>query len=234
MRARAVVRFCFLVLAISIPTFVFGQFQQPTDEELKMTADPKAPGAAAVYLNYEDITDDQLHYETVYARIKVLQEKGKELATVQIAFERGSHKVVDIKGRTIHPDGTIIPLAGKPEELLVTKKSESQESRRFLRTPILDTEVDKRVFNLPSVEVGSIIEYSYQINTDDHYYSSPYWEVQRPYFIHHARFVFRPWKGFLQGSENVTSNHLVDPATGALDDTLLWTATLPPRVAHQK
>jgi hypothetical protein len=70
---------CFLP---SRPALVRAQFQQPTDEELKMTADPKAPGAAAVYLNVEEITNDQLHYHSFYARIKVLTEKGKELATV--------------------------------------------------------------------------------------------------------------------------------------------------------
>jgi hypothetical protein len=43
------------------------QFQQPTDEELKMTADPKAPGAAAVYLNLEEITNDPLHYKSFSA-----------------------------------------------------------------------------------------------------------------------------------------------------------------------
>src|ERR1035437_8273451 len=136
MRAPIVLRFSLLFLAISVPTFVFAQFQQPTSEELKMTSDPKAPGAAAVYLNYEDITNDDLHFHTYYARIKVLQEKGKELATVQPAFGKRLNKVVAIKGRTIHSDGTIIPLTGSPEELLIVKKGEDQ--------------VDKKVFNLPS------------------------------------------------------------------------------------
>jgi hypothetical protein len=42
-----------LLLAVVSPAAVQAQFKQPTDEELKMTADPKAPGAAAVYLNIE-------------------------------------------------------------------------------------------------------------------------------------------------------------------------------------
>jgi len=42
-----------------------------------MTADPKAPGAAAVYLNIDEVSDDQLHYYSKYVRIKVLQDKGK-------------------------------------------------------------------------------------------------------------------------------------------------------------
>jgi hypothetical protein len=66
------------------------QFQQPTDEELKMTADAKYPGAAAVYLNIEEIANDPLHYESFYARIKVLTEKGKELATVEVPYFKGN------------------------------------------------------------------------------------------------------------------------------------------------
>ena len=61
-----------LFLAIVSPVLVRAQFQQPTNEELKMTADPKFPGAAAVYLDVEEIADDPLHYQSFYARIKVL------------------------------------------------------------------------------------------------------------------------------------------------------------------
>jgi hypothetical protein len=46
-----------LAVAAACPLLLHAQFQEPTAEELKMTADPKAPGAAAVYLNYEDVTD---------------------------------------------------------------------------------------------------------------------------------------------------------------------------------
>ena len=86
-----------------------------------MTADPKAPGAAAVYLNIEEIANDPIHFQSVYIRIKVLQEKGKELATVELPYMSGSTKITDIKARTIHSDGTVIPLNGKPEDLLSTK-----------------------------------------------------------------------------------------------------------------
>ena len=51
-----------LFLAAVSPAVVSAQFQQPTPEELKMTDDPKAPGATAVYLNIEEVTDDPLHH----------------------------------------------------------------------------------------------------------------------------------------------------------------------------
>ena len=182
MPSRTSVRFLLCLLALSFTSTAFAQFKDPTPEELKMTSDPKAPGAAAVYLDFDDHADDQFNFRSVYARIKILQEKGKELATVEVMFSKRWRSIVDIKGRTIHPDGTIVPLTGKPDELLVVKKGFGQ--------------VDKKVFNLPSVEVGSIIEYSYQINTDDRIASLPDWTVQRPYFVHHARYFFRPYKNF--------------------------------------
>jgi hypothetical protein len=37
------------------------QWTAPTAEELSMTSQPEVPGAAAVYLFKEEITDDKLH-----------------------------------------------------------------------------------------------------------------------------------------------------------------------------
>ena len=126
-----------LLCAAVSPVLLCAQFQQPTNEELKMTSDPKAPGADAVYLDIEEIANDPMHYQSTYARIKVLTEKGKELATVELPYLKGSFKVADIKGRTIHPDGTVIPLTVKPEDLMVAKTGETQ--------------IGKKVFSLPSV-----------------------------------------------------------------------------------
>src|ERR1035441_5637494 len=109
MRTHVSVRLALLFLAIAAPTLVRAQFQPPTHEELKMTSDPKAPGAAAVYLYREETTDDHMHFHSYYERIKVLTEKGKELATIHIPYEHRTFKVADIKGRTIHADGTVIP-----------------------------------------------------------------------------------------------------------------------------
>ncbi len=201
MRVSVFVRHLPLLFAITSPTLLLAQFQQPTDEELKMTADPKAPGAAAVYLNIEEVANDPLHYQSVYVRIKVLQEKGKELATVEIPYWSTNFKIEDIKARTIHSDGTVIPLVGKPEDLLLSK-TVSGHGDTF--------QVNSKVFNLPSVEVGSILEYRYELRYDDNHFSSPNWEIQRPYFVHHATYSFIPFKAFLPGVDNATSRYLID------------------------
>jgi hypothetical protein len=200
----------FLASTISIPAMA--QFQQPTADELKMTADPKAPGVAAVYFNIEEIADDPLHVQSYYARIKVLTEKGKSLATVELPYLKGSFKISDIKGRTIHSDGTIIPLADKPDDLLISKSG--------------DREIGRKVFTLPSVEVGSILEYRYRLTYEDNIYSSPEWEIQQDYPVRKAHYEFTPFKAFLPGTMNQTSMFLQDENGDTLN-SLLWWGKLP-------
>ena len=206
-----------LLLAAVSPAVVYAQFQPPAPEELKMTADPKAPGADAVYFNIDEIANDPMHYQSYSARIKVLTEKGKELATVELPYLKGNTKISDIKGRTIHADGTIYPLTVKPEDLMVTKTGERQ--------------VGKKVFTLPNVEVGSILEYRYDLRYDDNEFSSPQWEIQRPYFVHAAHYSFTPFKEFMPDGtpDRGTSLYLVDER-GREVHSLIWWSHLPPGV----
>ncbi len=141
-----------------------------------MTADPKAPGAAAVILSYEEKEDDNLHYQSYYMRIKVLTEKGKDAATIRVPYERGFSKVTDIRGRTIHPDGTVVELTATPADLM------SEKTRNF--------QINTVVFTLPDVQVGSILEYRLEIRYDENWVWSPYWHVQREYFVHSAKYTY--------------------------------------------
>jgi transglutaminase-like putative cysteine protease len=222
MRKTIILRGAVLLLAAVSPVLLCAQFQQPTTDELKMTSDPKAPGASAVYLNIEETANDPLHYESIYARIKVLSEKGKELATVSLPYLKHSYKITEIKGRTIHSDGTVIPLTVKPEDLMMSKTA----------TKTGEIEIQKKVFTLPSVEVGSILEYRYDLNYDDNTFSSPTWEIQRPYFVHKAHYQFTPFKKFMPtGTPGTdTSMELVD-SRGHVAHSLIWWHRLPPGVA---
>lgn len=197
MRTRLVLLLLLCAFPITFPTALHGQFQSPTKEELEMTSDPSAPGADAVYFYREEKTDDNLHFHSYYVRIKVLAEKGKELATVRIPYERRSFKVTDVAGRTIHRDGTIVPLTTKPSDLTDVKTR--------------DFQVNSVVFTLPSVEVGSILEYRLQERYDDDTVSSPNWEIQQPYFVHQAHYVFQPLKDLEQitSSNGEAGSHLM-------------------------
>ena len=163
-----------LFLVLATPVLLRAQFQQPTDEELKMTADPKAPGAAAVYLNVSEISDRDLDFQSYYARIKVLTEKGKELATVELPYRKHMYDVADIKARTIQPDGTVVPLVGKPADLLKSKSKDYQSGRK--------------VFTLPSVQVGSILEYYFELRYNSNWVPIPYWEIQFPYLVRKSHY----------------------------------------------
>lgn len=199
--------FLLCCLALAVPTTLRAQFPEPTKEELQMTSDPKAPGADAVYFYREETTDDNLHYHSLYARIKVLTEKGKELATVRVPYEHGDFKVTDIKGRTIHTDGTIVPLTAKPSDLMDVKTKYFQ--------------LNTMVFTLPSVEVGSILEYKLQIRYDDSTVSSPDWEVQQPYFVHKAHYAFLPARGggyVLMNKRGEALNRIMFGSTGGIGD----------------
>jgi len=201
--------FSLCCLLLVVPSVLQAQFPAPTKEELGMTSDPKAPGADAVYLYREETTDDNLHYHAIYARIKVLTEKGKELATVRIPYERHSFKVSDIKGRTIHSDGTVIPLTTKPSDLMDVKTK--------------DIQINTMVFTLPSVEVGSILEYKLQIRYDDNIVSSPDWDVQQPYFVHKAHYAFLPARdnGYvITNSRGEALSRLMYSSTGGIGDKI--------------
>jgi hypothetical protein len=203
-----------LFLAAVSPAVVYAQFQPPTPEELKMTSDPKAPGADAVYLNIEEIANDPLHFQSYYARIKVLTEKGKELATITLPYLKGNTKIAEIKGRTIHSDGTVVPLTVKPEDLMVAKAGEFQ--------------IGQKVFTLPSVEVGSILEYRYDLRYDDNEFSSPQWEIQGTHFIHAAHYSFTPFKAFMpQGTPGTDTSIILTDSRGRVAHTLTWSGRVP-------
>ncbi len=198
MKNRVLQTAVLLLLGFAFSAVAHAQFQEPTKQELQMTSDPMAPGAAAVYLYREEKTDDNLHYHSYYERIKVLTEKGKELATVRIPYEHGTFKITNIEGRTIHSDGTIIPLTTKPSDLMDFKSG--------------STQVNTMVFTLPSVEVGSILEYRLQLRYDDSVVSSPSWAIQQPYFVHKAHYFFSPnHKGniYITNKRGDTLNHLM-------------------------
>lgn len=229
MRVHVLLYVILAVMATAAPEAARAQkFQEPTREELQMTSDPMAPGAPAVFLDREETTDNANHFISEYARIKVLTELGEEWATVEVPYSGGGAPPI-IEGRTIHPDGTVIPLAGKGEDVLVTKSFRNH--------------VNARVFNLPSVEVGSILEYRWTLPMGEGQVagvtndmqgfmdsalasSIPYWNVQQKIFIHKEHFYYNPL-GDLE--KNVIGNQSITHynSEGEIASYLLYSARLP-------
>ena len=176
---RRVLLLCLALLPCT--AFGFADWQQPTPDELKMTSDPLAPDSPAVYLFREEKVADDLHMHSTYARIKILTEKGKEMfSDIEIPYEGRNFSVSDIQGRTIHADGTVIPFTGKPMDKLVVKTAKYK--------------VMEKVFSMPDVQVGSIIEYRWELRYDDNYFTPPEWYIQQPVFVHKAHYHFMPTK----------------------------------------
>jgi hypothetical protein len=180
--ALACCRWACALLLLASASFAFAQFQAATAEELKMTSDPKAPGADAVFLYREETDLGRDSTEVYYVRIKVLMEKGKEMATVHWPYVHGYTKIQKIEGRTIHADGTIFPLSVKPEDLVEVKGKGVQ--------------LNSVVFTLPNVEVGSILEYRLKLQ-NQYGWETPTWEVQQDHFVHRAHYFYDPSYGGL-------------------------------------
>ena len=145
-----------------------------TPEELKMTAEPKAPGALAIYLYRQVDRDDTEFREYNYARIKILSEEGRKYADVEIPFLKGVGNIKGIQARTIHSDGSIAHFDGKVYERMIVKA----KGIKFLA----------KTFTMPDVQPGSIIEYRYTRTNPDGYISDSRWLLSEELFTKHAKF----------------------------------------------
>jgi hypothetical protein len=178
----------------------------PSHEELAMTSLPEVPGAPAVYLYKEQTTDDERHTFAFYTRLKVLTEGGKEYANVELPYvsDVTGTSIDNVEGRTIQPDGSIVPFTGKPYQKLIVRGAGFKERAV--------------VFTLPAVQVGSIIEYRYKIHMDAYFFRPPQWEVQGDLFVRKAHYTWKP------------TGRLLESADGKGTAIIAWTPILPPGV----
>lgn len=161
-----------------------GDEWQPIDPaDLKMTSEPKAPGAPAIFLYRQvDRTDsDRASTEYNYVRIKILTEQGRDLANVVIPYyeQDASIKISNIRARSISPDGKVTPFDGKVFDKVVEKKKGEK--------------VKAKVFTIPDVQVGSIIEYHFNYDFEDRYIFDSYWPVSDELFTRLAQFTLKPY-----------------------------------------
>jgi hypothetical protein len=187
-----------------LPAPAHAQFKDPVPAELQMQSDPQWPGADALGLDLEETSDDKTHLREFYRRVKVLTEKGKELATVRMSYLPDLESLVSVNARTIHADGTVIPLSSQPADLV-----ELQEKKFRVQTI---------VFTLPSVEVGSILEYRVEFRTRHVVVDEPLWEIQQDYPVRKAYFSLH---SYIPKDEQVTDHH------GNFRGILLFSAHLP-------
>ena len=148
-------------------------------EDLALKDNPKSPGAHAMILYRESSVDAEQSSDDEYFRIKIFTQEGvKEVADVEISFEKGVDDIKDIRARTIHSDGTIVNFEGKPFEKTIEKVG----GFKFLA----------KTFTLPDVQPGSIIEYKYRNQNDSNFYFNEAWVVQGELYTRLAKFSIKP------------------------------------------
>jgi hypothetical protein len=154
-------------------------------EELKMTGVPEAPGAPAVILYRQvDRDDSNIHtpHETNYVRIKIFTEEGRKFADAEIPFVKDSYNIVNLRARTIHPDGSIVNFDGKVYEKELVK---GREIKYLAKT-----------FTFSDVQPGSIIEYHYVIDFAEYYVFDSHWILSNDLFTKSAKFTLKPSNEF--------------------------------------
>ncbi len=174
----------FLGMAAYYPATVGASigFQPISPEELKMTSEPSAPGAPAVILFRQVDRDDNglTSHEDNYYRVKILTEAGREYSEVKIPYFKDRGNIVDIRARTIKPDGTVVNFEGKVIEKFITPES----GLKYLA----------KTFMLPDVQVGSIIEYYYTEDLSEKNIFDSHWILSNELFTERAKFSLKPYE----------------------------------------
>jgi hypothetical protein len=161
-------------------------WQPVTQHDLEIKQVPGNPGADAIQLYYADFINDEEQTEFFYVRIKVLNEKGKSHADVELVIPpEGS--ISSLKARTIQPDGRITEFTGKPFQKTVIKTR--------------GVKVLAKAFTMPEVSVGSIIEYKYHVDWP-YIATDNFWTIQHGLYTVKESFRMKAYSGGLRGFEN--------------------------------
>lgn len=169
-----------IALCFSTPAWSVG-FQPVSPEELKMTSEPKAPGAPAIILYRQVDRDDRglTAHEDVYYRVKILTEEGRKYADIEIPFLKAQGNVVNLHARTIRPDGSIVEFNGKAFDKSIVK---ARGVKYMAKT-----------FTMPDVQVGSILEYYYTTDLSEYVLYNSRWILSDELFTKSAKFSLNPY-----------------------------------------
>jgi len=159
-------------------------FQPISPEELKLIAEPNAPGAPAILLFRQVDRDDngRTSHEDDYFRIKILTEEGRKYADVEIPFYKQEGNIVNLRARTIRPDGSIVNFEGKAFDKTIAKA----KGMKYMA----------KTFTLPDVQVGGIIEYFYTLDLSEHYIYDSHWILSNELFTKSAKFSLKSYEGY--------------------------------------
>jgi hypothetical protein len=138
---------------VNLPNSLAASWKPVTAQDLKITAaqigDPEAD--AAILFREGTLNDDENDGTSLklYIRIKIFNDRGRRFADVELPYKVELGKITDVQARTIRPDGTTVEVEGRDIfDKLIFKNSNGTHRAK--------------VFSMPAVEPGSIIEYRYR------------------------------------------------------------------------
>jgi uncharacterized protein DUF3857 len=183
----------FSVLAI-LPTapLAAADFPPVTDEERALTAIPGEPNAPAVVLfkkgeflmmGHGLVTGSLASHLRVQARVKILTEAGRSNGEITVAHG-GFTELASFEGRTVLPDGRVVPVP--PDAEFVRKTS---QSRRTFLTAVA----------FPAVEVGAILDYQYELVFKSPFLLDP-WYFAEEIPVRYSEIVFAAASGWQMGT----------------------------------
>jgi hypothetical protein len=155
----------------------------PTEQQMKSPTVEKDAGAEIlfwrVHIVDEFLSSDLQRVFYHYVRLKVFDEKGKEkAATIDLPYgDRGG--ILDVAGRTVKADGSIVELDRKT----VYKRDVVRAGGRRQRAIS---------FAMPAVEPGSIVEYRWKETVDDNRIMYLRLHFQREFPVEKVTYFFKP------------------------------------------
>jgi hypothetical protein len=174
--------FGYLFLLLSTPGYAAAGvgFQPVSAEELGMTSYPAAPGAPAIILYRQVDRNDasMTPHQDNYVRIKILTDAGRSYADVEIPYFKDIVDINNLHARSIAPNGAISNYEGKPFEKTIFKA----RGLTYLA----------KVFTLPNIQKGSIIEYYYTYDLGNIFGS--HWTISEDLFTKDAKFSLKPFQ----------------------------------------
>ncbi|HLX08379.1 MAG TPA: DUF3857 domain-containing protein [Thermoanaerobaculia bacterium] len=155
-------------------------FPPITAEERALTAVAGQPNAPAVVLfrtgelrlmdpSRQDVSSQLV----VHERLKILTAAGKDRGDLQVAHS-GSFRLQSFAGRTVLPDGTVVPLPAD-----AAFKRTTSRSRRYYVTAVA----------FPAVQVGAILDFQYTVRWDSIIFLDP-WFFQDRVPVLHSEIVY--------------------------------------------
>jgi hypothetical protein len=125
-----------------------------------------------------------------YVRLKVFNEKGKEdTSTIDLTY-RDPGGILDVSGRTIKPDGTVLELDKKS-----IYRREVERAGRVREKAVS--------FAMPGVEPGAIIEYRWKQTENDNRFRYIRLHFQRDFPVQQVTYFVKPLSSDITGGEQM-------------------------------